>query len=173
MCQTIMSELPIWMFQEETQEYLEEAKLKELVEKYSEFINFPIYLYASKEVDVPADEAEADESEVSDEDEEVADDDEDVEDGESSISASVQLRRLTESSTLLLPWVCQSSKLFCRLLSRAYAMTPTTKHMSPEQWSASSAAFTPLHRSSRNKLTHSLARMMRFVFYVHALLFGS
>lgn len=68
--------------QEETQEYLEEAKLKELVLKYSEFINFPIYLYASKEVDVPADEAaetEADDSEVSDEDEEVTDD-EDVED---------------------------------------------------------------------------------------------
>lgn len=67
--------------QEETQEYLEEAKLKELVLKYSEFINFPIYLYASKEVDVPADEAaetEADDSEVSDEDEEVTDD-EDVE----------------------------------------------------------------------------------------------
>lgn len=69
---------------EETQEYLEEAKLKELVLKYSEFINFPIYLYASKEVDVPADEAaetEADDSEVSDEDEEVTDD-EDVEDDE-------------------------------------------------------------------------------------------
>ena len=92
------------MFQEETQEYLEETKLKELVEKYSEFINFPIYLYASKEVDVPADEAadaEVDESEVSDEDEEVADD-EDVEDGESSVCASVQLRRLRESLTLLL-----------------------------------------------------------------------
>ena len=59
------------MMQEETQEYLEEAKLKELVGKYSEFINFPIYLYASKEIDVPADEeddTEADESEVTDED---------------------------------------------------------------------------------------------------------
>lgn len=48
--------------------------------KYSEFINFPIYLYASKEVDVPADEA-ADESEVSDEEEDIADaDDEGVAD---------------------------------------------------------------------------------------------
>ncbi|DBB16812.1 TPA: hypothetical protein ACH3X3_015050 [Trebouxia sp. C0006] len=75
---------------EETQEYLEEAKLKELVEKYSEFINFPIYLYASKEVDVPADEAadaEADESEVSDEDEDAADD-EDVEDEEEEEEAA-------------------------------------------------------------------------------------
>lgn len=87
-----------YMLQEETQEYLEEAKLKELVEKYSEFINFPIYLYASKEVDVPADEAadaEADESEVSDEDEDAADD-KDVEDGESLVRASVQLYCLRE-----------------------------------------------------------------------------
>lgn len=93
-----------YMLQEETQEYLEEAKLKELVEKYSEFINFPIYLYASKEVDVPADEAadaESDESEVSDEDEEVADD-EDVEDGEASVRASVQLCRPREILTWLL-----------------------------------------------------------------------
>ena len=40
---------------EEAQEYLEEDKLKELVEKYSEFINFPIYLWNREEVeeDVP------------------------------------------------------------------------------------------------------------------------
>ena len=71
------------VLQEETQEYLEEAKLKELVARYSEFINFPIYLYASKEVDVPADET-ADESEVSDDEEDIADaDDEGVaDDGE-------------------------------------------------------------------------------------------
>ena len=36
--------------QEDALEYLEEAKLKELVAKYSEFINFPIYLYSSKQV---------------------------------------------------------------------------------------------------------------------------
>ena len=41
------------------QEYLDQAKLKELVAKYSEFINFPIYLYSSKEVDVPVEEDEA------------------------------------------------------------------------------------------------------------------
>merc|ERR1712216_34668 len=35
---------------EEAQEYLEETKLQALVERYSEFINFPIYLYNSKEV---------------------------------------------------------------------------------------------------------------------------
>ncbi|KAH8509612.1 hypothetical protein H0E87_011388 [Populus deltoides] len=51
---------------EEAGEYLEESKLKDLVKKYSEFINFPIYLWASKEVDV---EVPADEDESSDEDE--------------------------------------------------------------------------------------------------------
>ena len=44
--------------QEETQEYATEGKLRELVGKYSEFINFPIYLYESKEVDVPVEEDE-------------------------------------------------------------------------------------------------------------------
>ncbi|KAI6687647.1 hypothetical protein NL676_024475 [Syzygium grande] len=51
---------------EEAGEYLEESKLKDLVKKYSEFINFPINLWASKEVDV---EVPADEDESSDEEE--------------------------------------------------------------------------------------------------------
>ncbi|KAH0681489.1 hypothetical protein KY290_022828 [Solanum tuberosum] len=46
---------------DEAGEYLDELKLKELVKKYSEFINFPINLWASKEVEkeVPADEDES------------------------------------------------------------------------------------------------------------------
>ncbi|KAF3332247.1 endoplasmin [Carex littledalei] len=54
---------------EEAKEYLEEGKLKDLVKRYSEFINFPIYLWASKEVDVevPADEDESSEEEESSE----------------------------------------------------------------------------------------------------------
>lgn len=59
---------------EETGEYLDQAKLKELVGKYSEFIDFPIYLYASKEVDVEAPE-EADEAEDTEAGDEPADDD--------------------------------------------------------------------------------------------------
>lgn len=53
---------------DEAGEYLDEFKLKELVKKYSEFINFPINLWASKEVEkeVPADEDESiDEEETS------------------------------------------------------------------------------------------------------------
>ena len=75
---------------EEAQEYLEEDKLKELVEKYSEFINFPIYLWNSEEVEeeVPlsdeelasqASKAEEEEEDVeeTDEDDESADDESD------------------------------------------------------------------------------------------------
>ncbi|KAL3514781.1 hypothetical protein ACH5RR_027498 [Cinchona calisaya] len=56
---------------DEAQEYLNEFKLKELVQKYSEFINFPIYLWASKEVDVevPGNEDEKFESTCSEEEE--------------------------------------------------------------------------------------------------------
>ncbi|WOG97767.1 hypothetical protein DCAR_0417108 [Daucus carota subsp. sativus] len=67
---------------EEAGEYLEESKLKELVKKYSEFINFPIFLWASKEVDV---EVPADEDDSSDDDEKSetsSDDDGDDDDSE-------------------------------------------------------------------------------------------
>ena len=42
---------------EEAQEFLEEAKLKEIIKKYSQFINFNIYLWGSKTVseEVPVD----------------------------------------------------------------------------------------------------------------------
>ncbi|XP_076945686.1 endoplasmin homolog [Bidens hawaiensis] len=71
---------------EEAGEYLEESKLKELVKKYSEFINFPIYIWATKEVDV---EVPADDDESGDEEEkpestegEEKEDDEDKEEDE-------------------------------------------------------------------------------------------
>ena len=66
------------MLQEETIEYSEESKLKELVSKYSEFINFPIYLYESQEVDVPVEEDE--EEPATEEVEESASADDDIED---------------------------------------------------------------------------------------------
>ncbi|KAI4366312.1 hypothetical protein MLD38_022201 [Melastoma candidum] len=70
---------------EEAGEYLEESKLKDLVKKYSEFINFPIHLWASKEIDVevPADEDDSSEEESSDSsssEEEVEEDAEKAED---------------------------------------------------------------------------------------------
>ncbi|GAB2228413.1 hypothetical protein Droror1_Dr00010251 [Drosera rotundifolia] len=72
---------------DEAGEYLDEFKLKDLVKKYSEFINFPIYLWASKSVEkeVPADDDEAadeDESlESSPSEEETEEEKEDEEEG--------------------------------------------------------------------------------------------
>ncbi|KAJ9506233.1 hypothetical protein QJQ45_014382 [Haematococcus lacustris] len=40
----------------EAMEYAEESKLRELVGRYSEFINFPIYMLTEKEVEVPVEE---------------------------------------------------------------------------------------------------------------------
>ncbi|XP_010935079.1 endoplasmin homolog [Elaeis guineensis] len=72
---------------DEAKEYLEEDKLKDLVKKYSEFINFPIYLWASKEVDVevPSDEKESSDeetSETSSEDKETEEEETEEEDAE-------------------------------------------------------------------------------------------
>lgn len=38
---------------EDAGEYLETSKLKELIQKYSQFINFPIYLEVAEEIEVP------------------------------------------------------------------------------------------------------------------------
>jgi len=46
---------------EEAQEFLETDKIKGLIHKYSEFINFDIYLYTSKTIEVDAEEEEEDE----------------------------------------------------------------------------------------------------------------
>ena len=71
---------------EEASEYADQAKLKDLVAKYSEFINFPIYLHTEKEVEkeVPLEEDEKEEAAAGDdaaegEDDDVADEDEEAE----------------------------------------------------------------------------------------------
>ena len=47
---------------EEAQEFLEENKVKEIIMKYSQFINFNIYLWSSKTVseEVPVEESSND-----------------------------------------------------------------------------------------------------------------
>ncbi|KAI8467493.1 MAG: Hsp90 protein-domain-containing protein [Monoraphidium minutum] len=70
----------------EAMEYAEEAKLRDLVRKYSEFINFPIYMETEKEVDVPVEEEEdetKDEAAKDDsKDDDKKDDEDDDEDGD-------------------------------------------------------------------------------------------
>merc|ERR1712178_141946 len=68
---------------EEAQEFLETSTIKGLITKYSEFINFDIYLYTSKVVEVEEEEEEEEEStddSTSDEEkEETAEDEEEAE----------------------------------------------------------------------------------------------
>jgi len=87
-------------------EYAEEDKLKELVARYSEFINFPIYLYDSHEVskEVPVedeeyeDEGEESDSEAEEDEEESEDDeDEDVEDEDEEAEDEPQTKTVKET----------------------------------------------------------------------------
>merc|ERR1712093_286122 len=52
---------------EDAHEYLSEDKLKDTAKKYSQFIQFPIYVKVKKEVDVDADEEEGDDKDDDDE----------------------------------------------------------------------------------------------------------
>merc|ERR1719272_1092548 len=52
------------IMKEEPQEFLETDKIKALIHKYSEFINFDIYLYTSKTIEVDAEEEEEEDEEV-------------------------------------------------------------------------------------------------------------
>merc|ERR1712216_262578 len=70
---------------EDAHEYLSEDKLKETAKKYSQFIQFPIYVKVKKEVDVDADEDDDDDEEKEDEEKdevETKDDDEKEEEEE-------------------------------------------------------------------------------------------
>jgi len=71
---------------EDCLEFLEEERLKGLIKRYSEFINFPIYLYTTKEEEeeVPIEEGDDEEEEEEEEEEEgeEEEDDSEIEDAE-------------------------------------------------------------------------------------------
>jgi heat shock protein beta len=69
---------------EDCLEFLEEERLKGLIKRYSEFINFPIYLYTSKEEEeeVPIEEGDDDDEEEEEEEGEGEEEEEEVTDAE-------------------------------------------------------------------------------------------
>merc|ERR1712176_153029 len=71
---------------EDAHDYLAEEKLKESAKKYSQFIQFPIYVKVKKEVDIEADDEEDEDDDDKDEDDEKDEvetkDDEDKEEDE-------------------------------------------------------------------------------------------
>merc|ERR1711896_64525 len=67
---------------EDAHEYLAEDKLKDTAKKYSQFIQFPIYVKVKKEVDVDADEDEDDDKEDEEKDDVETKDDEEKEEEE-------------------------------------------------------------------------------------------
>jgi len=75
------------MAQEDCLEFLEEERLKGLIKRYSEFINFPIYLYTTKEEEeeVPIEEGDSDDAEEEEEDAEESEEEEDGEDEDGEI----------------------------------------------------------------------------------------
>merc|ERR1712207_87647 len=67
---------------EDAHDYLSEDKLKDTAKKYSQFIQFPIYVKVKKEVDVEAEEEDDDKKDEDEEDEEKKDDVETKDDDE-------------------------------------------------------------------------------------------
>ncbi|XP_014227488.1 endoplasmin [Trichogramma pretiosum] len=59
----------------EAQDFLEEDTIKNLIRKYSQFINFPIYMWSSKNIEVDSDEVDEKTPETKDAEKEQSDDD--------------------------------------------------------------------------------------------------
>ena len=108
---------------EDAQQYLETSTLENLVHRYSEFINFPIYLYSSEEVaeEVPVEDDEDEDADVSadadadedDDDDEDADENDDEEEDDTPKTKTVyntvwDWKRLNDNKAI---WLRSSSEV--------------------------------------------------------------
>lgn len=84
---------------EEAQDFLEEDTVKQLIKKYSQFINFPIYLWTSKTVeeDVPIDDTPKKESTKDDDIVEDGDEDEDAKVEEDADEDKPKTKKVTKT----------------------------------------------------------------------------
>jgi len=67
---------------EDALEFTGESTIRDLIKKFSQFVQFPIYLQTRKEIEVEADDADADEDDEDDEDDEETDEDKDDDEDE-------------------------------------------------------------------------------------------
>eukprot|EP01025_Chloroclados_australasicus_P063193 TRINITY_DN8342_c0_g1_i4.p1 TRINITY_DN8342_c0_g1~~TRINITY_DN8342_c0_g1_i4.p1 ORF type:complete len:790 (-),score=166.72 TRINITY_DN8342_c0_g1_i4:242-2611(-) len=83
---------------DECMEYLEESKVKDLVHKYSEFIDFPIYMLTTKQVPIEEEEEEDEDEEKVEEsvDGEIEDEDYDEEEDEEESDKEPQYETVTD-----------------------------------------------------------------------------
>ncbi len=98
---------------EETTDYLEQNTIKDLVQKYSQFINFNIYLWDSKTVqeEEPIEEEAPADKEEKDADAEAEAEEEEEDEDDASVSPSHFWTRKTNS------WHCKSRQSVINLFS--------------------------------------------------------
>jgi len=93
---------------EDCLEFLEEERLRGLVKHYSEFINFPIFLYTTKEEEeeVPIDdsEAEGEADEAGEEEEETEEEKEEEDDGDGDDEADAELPKTKKVKRTVNDW---------------------------------------------------------------------
>merc|ERR1719355_253896 len=94
---------------EDAHEYLAEDKLKDTAKKYSQFIQFPIYVKVKKEVDVDADEEDDDDDDKEDDEEkddvETKDDEEEKEEEEKKAPAKKTVYEWEQVNTQKAIWL--------------------------------------------------------------------